>query len=149
MTYWQDFPDGRRRQEEVCSKMKLFLESRLADAEEWDIAYLRLTFSDLSFDRELFSSYHTVQCWHTSSKCGCLDAFAHSLDISFYQNYLPYSPLAQSVITPLLANCDPAQDSLDVLLFLLSLSDTSQRATELSRFIFMYVVHVFSSPTRY
>jgi len=148
MTYWQDFPGGRRRQEEMASKMKLFLERRLADAEEWDIAFLRLTSSNLSFDSDIFS-IHGVQCWHTSSKCGCLDAFAHAFRISFYQSDLSSSPLAQSVITPLLGNCDPAQDSLDVLLFLLSLSDTSQRATELSRFIDMYVVHVFSSPTRY
>ena len=148
MTYWKDFPDGRRRQEEVASKMKLFLERRLADAEEWDIAFLRLTFSDLSFDGTFFS-HHAVQCWHTPSKCGCLDAFAHAFPLSDYQRYFSSSPLAQSVITPLLGNCDSAQDSLDVLLFLLSLSDTSQRATELSRFIRMYVVHVFSSPTRH
>ena len=148
MTYWQDFPDGRRRQEEVASKIALFLERRLADAEEWDVAFLRLALSDLSFD-VTFHSFHAVQCWHTSSKCGCLDAIAHALHTSTYEIYLSSSTLVQSVITPLLAHRNPAQDSLDILLFLLSLSETSQRATELSRFIDMYVVHLFSSPTRY
>ena len=148
MTYWQDFPDGRRRQEEMASKITTFFKSRLADAEEWDIAILRLTFSDFSFGTP-FISHHAVQCWHTPSKCGCLDANAHSLLFFTYNYQLSESTLAESVINPLLRNCDPVHDSLDVLLFLLSLSDTSQRATELSRFIRMYVVHVFSSPTRH
>jgi len=132
----------------MASKITLFFESRLADSEEWDIASLRLTFSDFSFDGTLFT-YHAVQCWHSPSKCGCLDVIAHTLRFSTYQNYLSSSTLAQSVIVPLLGNCVPAQDSLNSLLFLVSLADTSQRATELSRFIRMYVVHVFSSPTRY
>jgi len=128
MTYWQDFPDGRRRRKEVVSKIKLFLQSQLADAEESDIAFLPLAFSNFSFDDATFS-YQAVQCVTPSS--------------------VPSSTVTQAAITPLLANRDPAQASRDVLLFLLFLSDTSQRAAALSPFIEMYVVHVFSSPARY
>ena len=144
MTYWQDFSDGQRRRKDLVSKVTLFLESRLAHAEEWDIAYLRLTFSEISLGGQ-FTSYHTVQCWHTPSKCGCLDAPpTHALFFSIYKYHLSYSRLAQSVITSLVVYRDPAQDCLDVLLILLC-----QRATEVSHFIRMYVVRMFSSPTRY
>jgi len=149
MTYWQHFPDGRRRREEVVSKVTLFFERRFSAAEEWDVALLRLLLSDTVKFWAAYYNHHAVRCWHIarSSECGCLHAFTYGLGLSIYQQDLSKSTLVQSAITPLAikTHYDPAQDSLNVLLFILSLPESSQ----LSLFIYLYVVHVLSSLALY
>lgn len=128
----------------MVSKITVFFKSRLAAAEELDIAFLHLAFSDtVGFDG-VYLSIHPVRCWHItrSSQCGCEDVFMRNFNFGRYQYDLNKSTLAQRAITPLLAKRrdDYFQDHLDILVFFLSLSETSQLAIALARFVDLYVV---------
>ena len=138
LTYWQYFPDGLRRQEAFLSKLVFFFKSRAATAEEWDIALFRLSLSLVNFPfRDI--SRHSVQCWLVvrSAQCTCLDAWVRNIPIGGYQTILCQSTLLQRSKSRMLPDGqgDVAKDSLSVLQFILSLSETSQRAIQLSSFI--------------
>jgi len=88
-----------------------------------------------------FDSYHSVECWHIfrSPQCTCIDAYMRHIPLSIYQKVLADSTLFQDARSRLVENTDAsvAKDYLYVLQFFLSLSKTSQRATELLPFISM------------
>jgi len=123
----------------LVSKVMAFVKRRAANALELDSAMFRLATSTVEFGG--FNSYHSVDCWHIfcSPQCTCVDAFMRHLDFSTYQKVLADSTLFQDARSRLVENTDAAveKDSLYVLQFFLSLSKTSQRATELSPFISM------------
>jgi len=138
LTFWQEFPDGSLRREAFFSRLVGFFKTRAKSAEEWDVALFRLAVSSNAFGL-YSSSYHSVQCWHISRspKCTCIDAYIHNIKLDNYQSNLRNSTLIQHAKSQLLPDDqgDIAQDSLVVLKFFLSLSETSPLAIELSSFI--------------
>jgi len=138
LTFWQDFPDGLQRREAFLSKLVAFFKARSKSAEEWDVALFRLAFSSTNIKNN-FLSNHSVQCWHISRsvQCTCLDALMRYFSLEVYQEDLRNSALFQHANSRPLPDIqgDIARDSLVVLKFFLSLSETSPRAAELSSFI--------------
>jgi len=135
---------GSRRREALLTKVVSFVKKRVASAQELDTAVFRLALSITKFrDAEDYSwsSRHSVDCWHISRtpQCTCMDAYMHNFTFDHYQDALADSTLFQDARGQLGENTDASitKDSLYVLQSLLSLSKTSQRATELSPFISM------------
>ena len=126
----------------MLSKVTVFVNHRIATAQEWDIGLLRLALSTTDFTYDTLS-YHSTHCWHVarSPQCICMRAYGLNLPFIQYQQRLFNSTLVRHANSPLLANRQDniPQDSLDVLQFIISLSETSQRAIELSPFVDMYV----------
>jgi len=120
----------------------VFIKKRVANAQELDTAVLRLAISTAEFRGEADHSWcsrHSVDCWHISRipQCTCLDAFMRNIPLRYYQKVLADSTLFQEARSHLVESIRAvvAKDFLDVLEFFLSLSKTSQRATEISPFI--------------
>jgi len=138
LTFWQEFPDGSQRREAFLSKLVAFFKTRAESAEEWDVALFRLAVSSADFEYGVYS-YHSVQCWHIpgSPECTCIDTLMRNIDLNSYQFGLRGSTLPQHAKSRLLPDKQDnvARDSLIVLKFFLSLSETSPRAAELSSFI--------------
>jgi len=141
LTHRQEFPEGPRRREALLSKIMVFLDSRAATAQEWDLGLLRLAL-DVKSDPAV-DSYHSVHCWHGahSPQCLCPHAFSHNLLFSRYGIELSGSTLVHHVSERLAlkGKGNSAQDCLSVLNFFLSLSETGECASGLSSFIPMYV----------
>jgi len=126
----------------LVSKVTAFIKRRAANAHELDSALFRLVTSTAEFmDGRNFFNYHSVDCWHISRtpQCTCLDAYMRHIPFPDYQGVLAHSTLFQDARSRLVENTDGsvAKDSLHVLQFFLSLSKTSERATDLSYFISM------------
>ena len=143
MTCSQEFPEGSRRREAVISKITVFFNSRLAAAEDWDIALLRLALSDTVTFGGVFYSCHAVRCWHNavSSQCECIDAFTRTFMFEDYHSGLSSSILVRRTIAPLVTGRrdNHLQDTLDVMQHFLPLSATSPHGVALSPFIYLYV----------
>ena len=118
--------------------MSLFFKSRVAAAEVWDVAFFRLIHSTCDLDTLTFSQ-HSIYCWQVanSPQCLCREAYAVGIPFGNYQYVLHHSALFQDAKSRLATGRqdDVAQDSLAVVRFFLSLSETGPRAAELSSFI--------------
>ena len=121
--------------------MAVCFKSRAGTAEEWDAALFRLALSTADFFHS-FPSLHSVHCWQfsRSPQCTCEGTYIRNLPLGNYQDALYDSILIRHGKSQLLPDWqgDIPHDSLVVLKFILSLSETSQRATELSSFILVY-----------
>lgn len=140
LTNWQEFPEGSRRREALLSKVTLFLKSRASTAQEWDTALFRLSISAAKW-RVPIDSCHSVHCWHVSRspECICVHAHLRHLSLDQYEKELAASALVQHFSTRNRKDTF-SQDCFEVLKFFISLSETSQLATELSPFIPTYVL---------
>ena len=123
----------------LVSKVRAFIKRRAVNALELDTALFRLAISTAEFKG--FNSHHSVECWHISRspQCTCLDAYMCHIPLVTYQGVLNDSTLFKDARSRLAEDTTAgvAKDSLFVLQFFLSLSKTSQRATDLSYFISM------------
>ena len=120
--------------------MKTFIKIRAINAQEpWDIALFRLSSADLELADAYFHG-HSVDCWHIarSAQCTCVDASMRNISLFHYGTSLGRSTLFQDASDSRLVEdrrVDVPKDSLYVLQVFLSLSGTSQLATEISPFI--------------
>ena len=126
----------------MLAKVTVFVESRTATAQEWDLALFRLSHSTITWPSYM-PGIHSVRCWHiaSSTPCTCLLAKMHNLLICDYQGTLVNSTLLRTASSRLVANRKGnfAQDSINVVQFFTTLFDSGEYATDLSLFIPMYV----------
>ena len=127
----------------MLGKVTAFIKIRAKSADTWDIALFRLAqySGDFRYDFNLFN-HHSVDCWHVgrSPQCACVEARVRYLLLGSYLEEFRntrHTTLFQDTMNRLVEHrqVDIAQHSRDVLQFIISVPETSQRATELMPFI--------------
>jgi len=124
----QDFPEGMRRREALEFKIRTFLASRVAVAQLWDIALLRLVVSN-SEEWQPHENEHSVYCWHVArdAHCQCLHGSSYFLHLNVYQTFFRDCTIPFNTLMPVGDN-DIAQRSLVMLRFILSLKEAGELA---------------------
>ena len=138
----------------MLSKIQAFFHSRVAAAEKWDVALFRLTMdrtTDSNFHWIMGGTLHSPSCLSGFNypQCRCVRAFQLCRHTFNYQEYLPglTRPAVDQIISK--EPIDFPRHAADILKFILSIGETSERAEELVYFIPVYGYPLFSAAVSY